>query len=218
MKKLGLVIILVPFLNACLMTRSEIYETSAPTEEQILRADETTRYQELDGRMRLLYGRIEVLENSVSMVTAEREGSRIEREEERAQLNRQLEIYEEALKKLEEQHNALAQKVSTLQASVAASATRTAAQPASGGGNQTSWQAAEQEFGKKSWQSAIVGYQRYRDLNPNGRNYAEATYKIGVSFQELGMKAEARAFYSEVIEKFPNTKMAENASYRLRNL
>lgn len=218
MKKQLFIFCLVPFVNACLMTRSEIYETSAPTAEQISRADKAFHYQEIDERLRVLNGRIEVLENSLSIVSAEREGLRSELEEERSRLSRQLQIYEEALKNLEEQHNALAQKFSTLQASMAASAARTASQPSSGGNQVTSWQAAEQEFSKKSWQNAIVSYQRYRDLNPKGRNYAEATYKIGVSFQELGMKSEARAFYSEVIEKFPNTKMSENASYRLRNL
>jgi TolA-binding protein len=73
-------------------------------------------------------------------------------------------------------------------------------------------------FKKSDWKNAILEFNRYRDNFPKGKNYSEATYKIGVCFQELNMKEEARAFYTEVIEKFPKAKSARSAKYRLNQL
>jgi TolA-binding protein len=43
-----------------------------------------------------------------------------------------------------------------------------------------------------------------------------ATYKIGVCFQELGMIEEAKAFYDEVIAKYPKSNEAAKATSRLK--
>lgn len=77
---------------------------------------------------------------------------------------------------------------------------------------------AEALFKKSDWKNAILEFNKYRDNFPKGKNYSEATYKIGVCFQELNMKDEARAFYTEVIEKFPKSKSARSAKYRLNQL
>ena len=80
------------------------------------------------------------------------------------------------------------------------------------------YQKGEQLFKGSNWKSAILEYNKYRDNFPKGKKYAEATYKIGVCFQELGMGSEAKSFYAEVIEKFPKTKTAKSAKYRLNQL
>tara|TARA_B100001248_G_scaffold262389_1_gene258011 strand:+ start:14441 stop:15085 length:645 start_codon:yes stop_codon:yes gene_type:complete len=80
------------------------------------------------------------------------------------------------------------------------------------------YETAEELFRKSDWKAAILEYNRYRDNFPKGKKYADATYKIGVCFQELGMNSEANAFYSEVIEKFPKSKTAKSAKYRLNQL
>jgi len=71
---------------------------------------------------------------------------------------------------------------------------------------------------KKHWKEAIVAYEKYRSTNPTGKRYAEATYKIGASFHELGMKSEAKAFYAEVVEKFPKGEWAKKSNGRLKAL
>ena len=68
----------------------------------------------------------------------------------------------------------------------------------------------------KKWKDAIVVFSKYRDQFPKGKKYADATYKIGVCFQELGMKEEAKPFLEEVVAKFPGTSEAKKASFRLK--
>ena len=55
-------------------------------------------------------------------------------------------------------------------------------------------------------------------MNPKGKRYADATYKIGMSFQELKLKDDAKAFYQEVIQKFPKSSEAKKAEVRLKKL
>jgi TolA-binding protein len=81
-----------------------------------------------------------------------------------------------------------------------------------------SFQVAEDSFDKKDWKKAILNYNRFRDANPKSKKFAEATYKIGVCFQELGMKDEAKTFYDEVIGKYPNSSDAKKARTRLKSL
>ncbi|MES2768565.1 MAG: tetratricopeptide repeat protein [Bdellovibrionota bacterium] len=81
-----------------------------------------------------------------------------------------------------------------------------------------SYDSAEDLFSKKEWKSAILSYQAYRDANPKGKNYSDATYKIGVSFQELKMKDEAKVFFEEVLQKFPKSPAARKAKFRLGQL
>ena len=70
----------------------------------------------------------------------------------------------------------------------------------------------------KKYKEAIVAFQKYRDGNPKGRSYGDATYKIGVSFQELGLKDEAKTFFEEVTSKFPGSKEAKKAAARMKSL
>lgn len=50
------------------------------------------------------------------------------------------------------------------------------------------------------------------------KNVADAKYKIGVSFQELGMKEEAMAFYEEVVANYSKTEAGKSAKARLAKL
>ena len=76
----------------------------------------------------------------------------------------------------------------------------------------------EDFFEKKEWRRAILSYQKYRDANPKSKKFSDATYKIGVSFQELGLRDEARTFYDEVVAKFPQSAEAKKARTRLKSL
>lgn len=78
-----------------------------------------------------------------------------------------------------------------------------------------SYDLAQEFFSKKEWKKAILSYQKYVDENPKGKNVAEAKYRIGVCFQELGMKEEAAAFYEEVVAQYPKTDAGKRAKVRL---
>ncbi|MBC7456987.1 MAG: tetratricopeptide repeat protein [Bdellovibrionaceae bacterium] len=80
------------------------------------------------------------------------------------------------------------------------------------------YELAQGHFAKKEWKKAILVYQKYVDEAPKGPNVADSKYKIGVCFQELGMKEEAMAFYEEVIANFGKTEQGKKAKIRLAKL
>ena len=82
----------------------------------------------------------------------------------------------------------------------------------------TGYDIAQEHFGSKEWKKAILSYQKYVDDNSRGKNVADAKYKIGVCFQELGMKEEAMAFYEEVIANYSKTEAGKKAKIRLTKL
>lgn len=216
MKKFALFFATLFFISGCLVTRQDVRNSvkSEPlTPEQQRRSSSEVRMQEVDEQMRQMNGRIEVLENSMNMLNADKSGSQIERDNERKVLTEKLKIYEETLTKLDQQYLLLSQKVEALQMALTAKPSGKASET-----DKNSFEQAEDEFGKKKWKEAIVAFEKYRTLNPKGKKYGEATYKIGSSFNELGMKTEAKAFYSEVIEKFPKSDWAKKAQQRLKTM
>lgn len=133
----------------------------------------------------------------------------------------------EQMKIFEQQNAAMKAKIDDLEGKLAAAqkaqaATAVAAveksAPAIKEKDKDSYESAEDLFNKKEWKSAILSYQSYRDANPKGKNYADATYKIGVSFQELKMKDEAKVFFEEVVQKFPKSPAARKSKFRLGQL
>ena len=43
-----------------------------------------------------------------------------------------------------------------------------------------------------------------------------ALYKIGLSFESLGMKDDAKGFYQELIEKHPKSQEAKKAKAKMK--
>lgn len=187
-------------MTGCLRTRQDLRADNKPTPAQ---AAEQAKLEEQNQQMRELQGRLEVLEHELKMANQKRDevdptAVRVE------ELEKKLKYYEEAIVKLEKQIEE-AQKPPP-------PPPQPEAKPKS------VFDQADSLFEEKKWKEAIIGFQKYRDNNPKGTKYADATYKIGVSFQELGMKAEARAFFEEVIEKYPKDGSAKRAKYRLTQL
>ncbi len=78
-------------------------------------------------------------------------------------------------------------------------------------------------FDDKKWTKAVAEYQVYREKaksvnQTKTEDYALATYKIGVCFQELNLKQEAKTFYKSVVKQNAETKAAKYAKYRLEKL
>lgn len=75
-------------------------------------------------------------------------------------------------------------------------------------------------FEDKKWSEAAAEFQSFREKTSNKKNedYALSTYKIGVCFQELGLKKEARTFYKSVVAKHKKTRASKFAQYRLENM
>lgn len=196
---------------------------------------EEERPVEVNEELRALHGRIEVLENSLQQ--SQQAGSAGDQKYE--ELNKKLNLYQEELSKMEAQIAGLQAENSKLQAETSSgsksdkndkssdhrdrgsdknSVSGMKAEKIEPKNKSASFNQAEEAFKQKDWKKAILTYQKYRDDNPKGAKFAESTYKIGVSFQELGLKDEAKTFYDEVLTRYPQSDVAKKAKYRLSQM
>lgn len=188
--------------------QTQVVEKPLPPKPAVSRLDEA------DEQLRQLSGRIDVVENQMSQLNAAANADKEGLKTSHKSVDGKLFAFEEALKKMEAQ----------IQALVESRATEMAAAPARGSAKGPDTKAAaiglhdegSALFTGKKWKDAIVVFSKYRDQFPKGKKYADSTYKIGVCFQELGMKEEAKPFLEEVVAKFPGTGEAKKASYRLK--
>ncbi len=203
-------------LNGCLTTRAELREVeqqrtqvSAAQERQ---AQAVARLDEYDQQFRNLSGRLDVAENQIVQINAGHSDRQSQDIKMREDFDAKFKAYEEALKKLELEVKSLNDELRTLK-------TKKEAPPAAKTGSaKDAYANAEAAFGRKDWKQAIVEYENYRKAAPKGKSYPAATLKIGMSFHELNMKDEAKAFYEEVLAKFPESKEAKKASQRLKSM
>lgn len=212
-----------------LKTRSEVRgEGDAEPQRQTSRAQVATakefkepkaaaavaRADELDNQMRNLNGRVDTIENQLNQINAAGEGEKKSVTEMAKYADQKFTAYEEELKKMDAKVLALEAELAALKTAKA----EAAASPAPSAKGKTPYDEGEDLFNGKKWKEAIVAFQKYRDANPKGKMYADATYKIGVCFQELKMKDESKAFFDEVIAKFPKSKEAKKAAFRMKTL
>ena len=132
-----------------------------------------------------------------------------------------LQLLQDALVKMETQIQRLEAEAAATP--VAPSQTVAASKPSSSAAKKenattSAYDTAQDFFGKKEWKKAILSYQKYVDENSKGKNTPDAKYKIGVCFQELGMKEEAMAFYEEVIANYGKAESGKKAKIRLSKL
>ena len=75
---------------------------------------------------------------------------------------------------------------------------------------------AESYFNLKDFKKAIVDYSKFPEKFTRSSHMPQALYKIGLSFEALGMKEDARSFYAELAEKFPKSAEAKKVKAKLR--
>ncbi len=213
-------LVTLTFFTGCLKTRNEVRDSEHGDvmQQQVVNlqrsnADVGGRFADLEEQMRNLNGRLEVVENRTERMSVGTEGLVKNSQQQAQDLNQKLALFQEALAKQEKDIQALNAEVQSLRVQQASEA------PArSSRATKNYYELAEDHFDKKEWKQAILNYQKYRDESPKGTKYAEATYKIGVSFQELGMKDEAKTFFEEVLAKASKSDAARKARVRLKNL
>lgn len=212
------------FVTGCLKTRAEVakvedrkpmQQSTATTPVLVQKADQEVRIQDLEASMRTLNGRLEVIEQRLNLDMQGRQQDSIQSQATQKQIIEQLKIFEQQLNSIEARMRDLETRKPVAAAPAPPSGPRSTIAP---GDDPVEYLEAEKQFADKDWKRAIISYQTYRDNNPKGKQYADATYKIGVSFQELGKKDEAKVFYDEVVEKFPKSPTARKAQYRLKQL
>jgi TolA-binding protein len=215
MLKIATLICLIIGLSGCIRTLDQIQEEAQRSQVMALQEEKAsldTQVNDLQEDLRMMAGRLETLERQSK---ESRENERVSTEEDKKIKENRLKAYEETLAEVEAKNRELKIELEALK-SVVLSKGATNKKTVKKSTNPFS--EAEALFKKKDWQKAILGYQKYRESHPKGKFYKLATYKIGVCFQELNMRSEAKAFFDEVIERFPKTSEASKAAVRLKSL
>lgn len=241
MKIIIFTLITLLFYTSCLKTRSEV----SPTEQNYLtrrKAQEanktsTTETSPLnkestplssqqavadDELVRNLNGRIEVLENQIAQLKNEQTQAQSTAESQKvAALQEALTKMELQIQKLEAQGGSDRNEVSSTTSS------KPSASPGPSGSSSgesinlkkvSGYDEGEEFFSKKEWKKAILSYQKFVEQYPKSKLVPDAKYKTGVSFQELGLIEEARAFYEETQVQYPQTIAGKKSKIRLGSL
>lgn len=215
---------LLVFLFGCLRTRSDLMQeadqkkemkTQLSTLQQTAARDEL-RFQDYETQFRVINGKVESLEHQLNEANTQHQEVMKARDVERLKTEERLKIFEEALRSLEARSQQFSQDLEQMrrEREVASSSAASNLKAVEKG----TYKAADEAFTKKEWKTAIVSFQKYREGNPKGKNYASATFKIGVCFKELGMNSDAKPFFEEVVEKFPKAKEAVQAKSLLKSI
>lgn len=241
--KSGSLLVLSLVFSACLQTRSEVGENDqsqvyskknagnqqAQAESQL--NQKTAAAQSIDERdelIRTLNGRVENLENQIAAANKEKSTTSSQDAQKIALLQEALAKMEAQIKNIEaEQIQRKAQQEAAALAAknappeeppvkVVKKNTKEAGKTSEKNAN--SYELAQGFFANKEWKKAILNYQKYVDETPKGKEVSDSKYKIGVCFQELGMKEEAMAFFEEVVANYGKTDAGKKAKIRLSKL
>ena len=174
------------------------------------RAQIDSRFFEIDRDFRELYGKIETLESKVAEqkapATQGATGALASDTKVKA-LEKRISTLEEALLALDKKMNSLSGKKSSN-----AQVIKTKSKPKGPFGR------GELLYEEGRFAEAIASYDEYRKKYPRGQRYAQATLKMGMAFQKLKMNNDAKAFYKEVIQRYPNTRVSIRAEKNLKRL
>lgn len=217
--------------TSCLKTRSEVSELDQNAvygkknaENQIesqlnAAAPAAPVVDEKDELIRALNGRVEVLEKQISTMQEEKQNSNDQDSQKIALLQEALTKMETQLQNLENQiveNKKIAEAV--LKSSDELDAEKQPSKTSDKTKKLSTFDVAESHYKNNDWKKAIISYQKYTEDVPNGKYIAEAKYKIGLCFQELGMKDEAMAFYEEVVANYAKTEAGKKSKTRLAKL
>lgn len=214
-------------LTACLKTRTDLREVEQKqviqqevTKLQRTSADVSSRFSEIEEDLRNVRGRVEVLEHRGGEGSQQAEAVKKYATDVSADNNKKILLLQEGLGQLEKTVFQLNAELNAMKAERAAMIATSAAVQAKSASEakRSGYEVGQDYFEQKEWKKAILNFQKYRDESPKGAKVADATYKMGVSFQELGMKDEAKTFYDELISKYGSSNEAKKAKARLKSL
>ena len=77
---------------------------------------------------------------------------------------------------------------------------------------------ARSYYGNDDWERAVLEFNKVIKNYPKSDRLGPATFMQGLSFLRLGSEKEARVLFNRVLDKFPDTKEAEEAGKRLRTM
>ena len=74
----------------------------------------------------------------------------------------------------------------------------------------------EVEYAQKNYKKSILAYSKVQEASAKSPKVSQSLYKIGLAFQNLNMKKEARGFFAELVERYPKSAEAKKARARLK--
>ena len=208
------------FLTSCLKTRSELgdnYQSQVYTKKQadnqkqqsLEPADTPAKIDEKDELIRALNGRVESLENQITQ---------LQKDKQENPDGQKIQLLQDALTKMQ----ADLEKLQTEAAAKAAAPPPTAPDTTidKKAGVRTNFDLAQDYFAKKDFKNAILEYQKFIDANAKTKSklIPEAKYKIGLSFESLGLKDEAQSFYEELAAQNSQTEFGKKAKQKLAKI
>lgn len=75
---------------------------------------------------------------------------------------------------------------------------------------------AESYYQIKQYKKAIIDFSKFPEKYHHSKKLPSALYRIGLSFESLGMREDAKGFYQELVDKFPKSSEARNAHSKLK--
>lgn len=209
-------VLILTLLSGCISLKTRDHKKTVHRESDLVlalrkqNADLKAKNLEYEDQFRISTGKIEELE-IIARRTKDSSQKRLGEE------SQELQAYKDSVSELVAEKNKLENEVLLLKEAnkQAEKAVVAAKRTAKGHLDE-----GDKYFDDKRWSEAAAEYQAFRGKTKNKKNadYALATYKIGVCFQELGMSKEAKTFYKSVVKKYKKSKAARYAEYRLANL
>jgi tol-pal system protein YbgF len=236
MQKTNRIFTLILFLSsltACLTTRSQMGGEDAENSDVVGRAEPTpvnnSTYaeEELKAEVTRLNGRIEEIERSNTNT-----GKDVKSSEEYQAMQKRIEDLEKAqlealeqLKKMQanipqpERKDLFEQGKTAFNAKNYDAAIQAFSQylgnPSAKLAEEATYLRGEAQYRMKSFKNAILDFANFPEKYAKSSLYPKALARIADSYESLGMKEEARAFLSELSEKFPRSTEGKEAKARL---
>ncbi len=185
---------------------------------QVTRADAQNKLQEISGEVLGLNGRIETLEAKIASLDRGLQMHNRQGDTQVNEVSNRVRTLEEASLGLNQRMDSIVEELRNLRAAIDSSNKAEKPQSHPKGPERGPFNTGEDEYAKGNWGEAILSYMKYREQNPTGKRYAEATFKIGYAFQQMGKAAQAKSFYQEVVNRFPSTPHAKKAQAQLQKI
>lgn len=199
-------------LSSCLKTRAQLREDSeggGPEEAQETPAPPTQEVHphgpyvidEMRAEITRLTGKIEDVEHQMSQAKSDDPQALPQA------LKEEIRKLEERVLQLEQGHSEVLERMAHLATAPSKSHVKAAVKSP----EEMTFAQAESFFNAKDYKKAIVEYSKFPEKFSHSRHMPVVLYKIGLSFDALGMKDDAHGFYQELVEKFPKSPEAAQA-------
>jgi tol-pal system protein YbgF len=241
MRKTALVLLVLCSISAtsCLKTRAQVREEESNTPStdahagvpsQVKDVDDHGSYalDEIKGELTRLNGRIEDLERNSQNQNGQPTKDDLKKLESRIiELEQAQANMLEAIKKLQEAPAANPDPLDALEAGKKSFNNKNydaaidqlsnyLKAPKGKHSEEATYLRGESYFQLKQYKKAIVDFSKFPEQYTHSKLMPQALFRIGQSFDALGMKEDASGFYQELVEKFPKSPEAKKARTKIR--